>query len=223
MIITVSDFVKSDLVSNFKVPAGKVVRIYPGLNETYKVKEFKKPSKPFVLYLGVIEPRKNIVGLIRAFNLLKQNRAFRDLDLVIAGSFGWLIKDILKEKEQSPFSQNIYFLNEVSEEKALELYNTASVFVYPSFYEGFGFPPLEAQACGLAVVASENSVFEETLGKSALLVNPFRVYELASAIEAVLTNRNLSLDLRKKGLENVKRFNWSKSIDELILCLRLFQ
>jgi len=224
LIIAVSDFTKKDIVETLKIADEKVVRIYAGINPFYQPKKFSSALKPFIFYLGTIEPRKNIIGIIKAFNLLKTIPQFKDLELVIAGDKGWLYDKVLKEAETSPYSSAIKFLGRVSEEKAKELYNTASVFVYPSFYEGFGFPPLEAQACGLPVVTSNKTSFPEVLGKSAVLVDPYNVSEIASAVEAILTNSVFRQSLVSKGFENVKRFSWNKTAKELIsLCQKLYQ
>jgi len=224
LIITVSDFVKKDIIETLNIPEGKIVRIYSGVNPFYKPIKFPYPSKPFIFYLGTIEPRKNIVGIIKAFNLLKTISQFKDLELVIAGGKGWLYDKILKEAKKSPFYSSISFVGRISEEKARELYNTASVFVYPSFYEGFGFPPLEAQACGLPVIASNRASFSEILRDSAILINPDNVNEIASAIEALLTDNNIRNSLINKGFENIKRFNWNNTAKELIsICQKLCQ
>lgn len=223
LVIVVSDFTKKDVIETLNITEEKVLRIYSGVNPFYKPVKFPEPAKPFLFYLGMIEPRKNISGIIKAFNILKENRQFKDLELVIAGDRGWLYDKILKEAEESPYVSAIRFIGRVSEEKALELYNTASAFVYPSFFEGFGFPPLEAQACGLPVIASDQTSFPEILGKSALLVNPFRIYELASAVEAVLGTESLRKELRNKGFENVKRFDWRKTAKEFLSCLKSFE
>ncbi len=224
LIIAVSDFTREDILKTFKLRPEKVIRIYSGVNKFYQPKDFPLPSRPFILYLGTIEPRKNISTLIQAFNLLKKNnKKFQDFQLVLAGSFGWLYDKILKEAQESVYFSDIIFKGQVSEEEALVLYNTASVFVYPSFFEGFGFPPLEAQACGLPVIASDQTSLPEILGKSAILVNPHRVYELTSALEAVLTNDRLRKELKVKGFENVKRFDWDKTAQEFLLCLKSFR
>jgi glycosyltransferase involved in cell wall biosynthesis len=224
LVIAVSDFTKKDVIETLRLPEENVLRIYPGVNPFYKPVKFPPPVKPFLFYLGMIEPRKNISGIIKAFNIIKQKRQFKDLGLIIAGDKGWLYDKIFKEAEESPAGSAIRFVGRVSEEKTLELYNTASAFVYPSFFEGFGFPPLEAQTCGLPVIASNRTSFPEILGRSALLVNPISVPEIASAIEAILTNNTLHNSLVSKGFENVKRFNWDMTVRELIsICQKLYR
>lgn len=219
-IITVSDFTKNDLIETFVLPSERVVRIYPGVDPFYRPLNRPPAERPFIFYLGRIEPRKNLTGLIKAFNILKNDRNFKDLELIIAGAKGWLYEDIFKAAAASSYAKDIKFLGPVSRQMALVLYNQASVFVYPSFFEGFGFPPLEAQACGLPVVASDRASLPEILQDSAILVNPLNEEDLAGAIAKVVSDARLMANLIKKGLENVKRFSWSKASR---LCLKLFR
>ncbi len=230
-IITNSDYTSGDLVETLKLNPEKITRIYPGVNPFYKklskddinlirFRNEKELNKPFLLSVGTLEPRKNIVAAIRAFNFLKQSPAFKDIELIIVGPRGWLYDKILKEAESSPWQNKIRIWGRAAPEELLYLYNLASVFVYPSFFEGFGFPPLEAQACGLPVVASNRSSLPEALGKSAFLVDPWRVSELALAVESVLTNQKISETLKARGAENVSRFNWRDTAREVITLLR---
>lgn len=226
-IVAVSDFTAWDLAETFKLPAEKIIRIHSGINpvfrklasgETLDISEQVRclaETRPFVLIAGTtLEPRKNHIALIKAFNHLKEKAIFKDFALVIAGPKGWLFEDIFKEAGDSPFASDINFLGSVSENDLVWLYNNAAVFAYPSFFEGFGFPPLEAQACGLPVVASNRSSLPEILGSSALLVDPYRVGELTEALEVVLTKDSLRQDLIKRGLANAKRFDWQKTAND---------
>jgi len=138
----------------------------------------------YILYLGSGHKRKNIDGLKKAFKILKEKYKIRH-ELILAGA----------ERH-------------VSEEEKRELLNNAEVFVYPSFYEGFGLPALEAQVVGTPVVASNTSSLPEILASSALLVNPNKPEEIAEAIYKIIVNPSLKEDLIKKGYENVKRFSW---------------
>lgn len=219
-IVAVSDFTRQDVIETFGVPPEKVTAIHSGVNPFYRPLPELKKDRPFLLYLGTIEPRKNIIGLIKAFNIIKSNKIFRDLELTVAGAKGWLYGRIFKEAGASPYRSAIKFTGPVSQEEARTLYNQAALFVYPSFFEGFGFPPLEAQACGLPVVASNQTALPEILSHSALLVNPADIEALAAAMESVLTSPSRQATLRQKGFENVRRFNWPKTAQQ---CLKLFQ
>lgn len=176
--------------------------------------KFGLPEK-FVLFLGTIEPRKNVLGIIRAFEAWKRNPELsKDYHLVLAGFKGWSSKNVWRAISKSPCKNQIKYLGPVSEEEKFALYRSASLFLYPSFYEGFGFPPLEAMGCGVAVIASANSSFPEVLGDAALLVNPYDTNDIANGIEMILGNDNIREQFVGKGLEQVKKFSWQKAAEE---------
>jgi len=231
-IIANSDFTAQDLSETLKLDPKKITRIYPGVDDFYRqlpkndvrLSRFRNErglNRPFILSVGTLEPRKNVSALIRAFNYLKQSPGLKDLGLVIAGPRGWLYDKILKKTESSPYRDRIRIWGRATPEEILFLYNLASVFVYPSFFEGFGFPPLEAQNCGLPVVASNRSSLPEVLGNSALLADPWRISELALAIESVLRDHKMSEMLKARGFENARKFDWKKSAREVIALLKL--
>lgn len=220
-LIAVSEFTKSDLVDFFHIPEEKISVVYSGISEKFKKIDTKNPpktgrEKPFILYLGTLEPRKNIPAIIRAFNLLKKTPKMREFQLIIAGKPGWLWGEILSEVAKSPYAEDIIFKGPVNEAEKIALYSAASVFVYPSFFEGFGFPPLEAQACGCPVVVSERTSLPEVVGDSALFADPWRVGTLAEAIEKIISNERLKADLIERGYHNIKRFNWRKTAEETL-------
>jgi len=174
------------------------------------------PDK-FILYLGTVEPRKNIDGIIRGYNELRtMNHELGDYKLVIAGGKGWKSKNIYKEWELSKFKDDIKFLGYIDSADRAYLYNLAAVFVYPSFYEGFGFPPLEAMACGLPVVASYASSLPEVVGEAALMVDPYNINDIARALTEILTDDNLRKKLIARGLEQAKKFSWQKTAEEYL-------
>ncbi len=233
-IIAVSEFTKNDLVNLLGISPEKISVVYSGISEEFGKIAASSTSdlayrqagasevgarndhKPYILYLGTLEPRKNVPAIIRAFNILKNKAAFRDWQLVIAGRPGWLFEDILREISASPHKGDIVLKGAVSPEERVSLYNLAKVFVYPSFFEGFGFPPLEAQACGCPVVVSDRTSLPEIVGDSALLVNPWKVEDLANAVEEAALNNQLRGKLIKAGQENVKRFTWKKTAEETL-------
>ncbi len=226
-VITVSDATRENILDLFHLPEEKVVRVYPGLKKNCRplpknapalaaFREERHLQAPFFLYVGTLEPRKNIIGLVRAFNIVKAKPANRDLRLVVAGAPGWLYDKIFKEIKASPYSNDIVVWGPATEEEILNLYNLATAFVYPSFFEGFGFPPLEAQKCGCPVVASNRSSLPEVLGSSALLADPYRLEELALAMESAATDEELRKELIQKGFENSARFTWEKTAVEMM-------
>ncbi len=226
-IIAVSESTKQDLVDLYGVAEEKIKVIYSGVGEEFKkfsifnfqfsiVKQkYNLPDK-FILYFGTIEPRKNIVGLIKAFELLKENKKFNDFYLVIAGAKGWSYKNIFRAAKESKYASRIIFTDFVDPQDKVYLYNLASLFVYPSFFEGFGFPPLEAMACGIPVITSNNSSLPEVVGDAALMVDPFDVDELGWAMEEILTDEDLRQELIARGLERVKLFPWDKCAEETL-------
>lgn len=230
-LIAVSDFTKSDLINYFSLPPEKVVRIYSGINPIYKklpesdvgLLKFKKAARlntPFIFYLGLLERRKNIGVLLEAFNSLKKNPKFKSFKLVLAGAFGWGGAGIFSLAQESRFAKDIKFLGAISHIDALRLYNAAEVFVYPSFFEGFGFPPLEAQSCGTPVIASNRASLPEILGDSALLIEPWKTGELVSAIETVCLNSGIKKRLIQAGFKNIKRFSWQKAAAETLQVIK---
>lgn len=224
-VIADSDFTKSDIIRTFNIPEEKVMRIYPGITLPQNGQTPERSSaffnthsirKPYVLYIGTIEPRKNVYSIIKAFEIVKRNKQWRDLQLVLAGSMGWLYGDVLQAHRKSSFYDSIRIVGSISEKQKSFLYEHAEVFVYPSFFEGFGFPPLEAQSYGVPVIASNRASLPEVLHSSALLIDPWRIGECAEALEAVLNNEMFKMKLRKAGLENVKRFSWEKTTKEIM-------
>jgi len=223
-IIAVSESTKEDLISLYKIEPEKIKVIYSGVNKEFRIKNLelrikekikKKYGLPdkFILYFGTIEPRKNIIGLIKAFELLKSKSGFK---LVIAGAKGWLCQDIFKTAGESKYGQDIIFTGFIEEKDKPELYNLAELFVYPSFFEGFGFPPLEAMACGLPTIVSHSSSLPEAVGDAAIMIDPYNIDEMAWAMEMILLDNDLKERLVKKGIERAKNFSWQKCAEKTL-------
>lgn len=217
-IIAVSEYTKYDLITTLGVPESKITVVYSGIRPLLRklsaaeLQRLTPPpyydGRPFILFIGTLEPRKNILAIIRAWNIMKHHARFNDLLLYIAGAPGWSYKEIFCEAHLSPFYDSIKFIGPVDVAQELFLYNKCSAFVYPSFFEGFGFPPLEAQACGAPVIASNRTSLPETLGTSALLVDPWKVHELVDAITDCLDHSSTRASLIARGAQNAKRFHW---------------
>jgi len=217
-LIAVSQNTKTDIVELLGVAPEKVSVIHSGIDNSYfpvidiegleRVKcRYQLPEK-FILYLGNVEPRKNLGGLIRAYNELRDSRSdLSAVKLVIAGATGWKIGDIFKELLNSKYQEDIVFLGYVDKADKPAIYSLAAVFAYPSFYEGFGFPPLEAMACGTPVVTSNISSLPEIVGSAALTVDPHNVGAIANALGQILTDKELAQRLRQEGFKQVKQFN----------------
>ena len=226
IIVAISENTKVDLMELLQVPEEKIVVIYSGLNQELNdlspasINSFKSRheiNSRFILYLGAIEPRKNVAGLIEAYNLMRDRHfPLTEYQLLMAGASGWKNKHIYKKAEDSLYCDDICFLGYVSRQERDWLYANASLFVYPSYYEGFGFPPLEAMSHGLATITSDISSLPEVTGDAALLVNPYSALDLARAMETMLLDSDLRKRYAKKGLERSKLFSWSKTADNYL-------
>lgn len=238
LIIAVSENTKQDIIELVGIAPEKIKVIYSGNNVSKKdltedeKNIFNNEAAEFlaknnltgrlVLYLGTIEPRKNISGLIAAYNELRDKdiksgaNKFSDLKLVLAGASGWKNKKIYTEWRKSPYKNDIVFLGYISQKEKEILYNSAAVFVYPSYYEGFGFPPLEAMTYGLPVICSNISSLPEVVSDAALIINPFEIKEITEAMEMILSDEVLRQSFVKKGYERAKIFTWEKTAQEYL-------
>lgn len=230
-IVAVSQNTKCDLVEVLGLSKEKIKVIYSGNNyrqvaEQGNVANFSinnnylsqhQLQSGFILFLGNVEPRKNIIGLIHAYESLRNRRPdLAGKQLVIAGRRGWKSRRIFAAGEASVYKNDIKFLGYVSRREKEILYQSASIFVYPSFYEGFGFPPLEAISFGLPTVSSNVSSLPELLGKAALLVDPFNIKEISDAMEIALTDEAVRSRLVTLGKEQALTFSWLKTAQEYL-------
>lgn len=229
-VITDSQFTKSDLINSLGINESKIKVVYPGINTMFRplgrnnqaLKHFRSRYelfRPFILYLGTLEPRKNIRAAIKAFALLKKNPRFKELAFVIAGSPGWLYKDLMAEVKESRLENSVIFWGPVENHERVFLYNLAEVFIYPSFFEGFGLPPLEAQASGCPVVVSNRTSLPEIIGQSGLITDPWKTEAMKEALQNIIESRTVKDRLVKRGLENAGKFNWQDSAKRILACL----
>ena len=217
-VVVNCEFTKNELIDAYRVPAEKVTVAYPGVDpgvfyprsekEKEEVKKKYGISKPFILYLGTLEPRKNVPAVLKAYAGLPNRR---DFSLVLAGKKGWLYEEIFRTVGDLGLEEDVIFTGYVPEEDRPKLMSAAEVFVYPSFFEGFGMPVVEAQACGTPVIASNTTSLPEAVGDGGVLVDPKNISQLAEALEEVLSSGSLREKLVKKGLANARRFNWEDS------------
>jgi len=163
---------------------------------------------PYILYLGTLEPRKNVERLIEAFIQLKKKQI--NEKLLISGIKGWDYQSIFDKVASLGVEKEIIFSGFIPNELIPFLYNGASAFVYPSLYEGFGLPVLEAMACGVPVVTSNVSSLPEVAGDAAILINPYSVDELADGIWRILSDEELRNQCIEKGIERAKSFTWER-------------
>ncbi len=232
-IISVSKSTSADIAKIYGIDNKKIQTIKNSIPEHFRVidknnkilievkDKYSLPFK-FILFLGTIEPRKNIVGLIRAYNELQKfaeendDEDLKKYKLVIAGTKGWLNEAIFNEVRKSENKDKIMISGFIDDKDKTVIYNLASVFVYPSFYEGFGFPPLEAMSCGVPVITSNSSSLPEICNSSALMIDPDKPEEIFESLKILLLNREFRENMIKKGIENAKKFSWKKSAKETL-------
>ncbi len=217
MIITDSDSVKNEIELYLKVPETKIVRVYlasrkvfqpMSAEQTKDIRERLAVRENFLLCAGTLEPRKNLQMLIQAFEEVTRAGA-QPLQLVLAGQRGWLFSDLEKHLRTSAASANVLMTGHISDEELCALYSSCKAFIYPSIYEGFGLPPLEAMACGAPVIASRIPSVTEVLGSAALLVPPTSPLELTQALRELLKNEALRQELSAAGRKRATLFSWA--------------
>ncbi len=219
-----SAFTKSELVKYYNVQKGKIYVVPCGIDkEKYEEKRSVKPVKEkfgidgeYFLYLGTLEPRKNIVRLIKAYDeFRKENEKDILPDLVIAGGKGWMYDEIYEMVNKKHLEKWIIFTDYVSEEEKIALMQGALAFCFPSLYEGFGLPPMEAMACGTPVITSCTSSLDEVAGEAALKVNPESVQQIASALTKMHREEDVRQKLIEKGRKQAAKYTWENASDAL--------
>lgn len=225
-ILTPSEFSRRSIVDAYKVPEEKVVVVHnavsgkfrPMHRETAKAwvrNQFGIPG-PFVLTVGDIQPRKNHLGLIRAFEGLVASTPSLPHRLVMVGKETWFAPAVRKAAAKSKVADRIHFTDWVSDDDLRYFYGACECFVFPSFYEGFGLPILEAMACGRAVVCSSTSAMPEVANAAALLFDPKSPSEIARALRDVLLDDELRLRMERLGLQRASTFTWSRAARETL-------
>lgn len=221
VIIVPSRATAFDLKRFWGIPEQKIHIIPWGVSSNVRVSPREVRVSPrSVLFLGTVEKRKNVAGLLRAFEFLKQDPQFADVRLVIAGAMGWGSNVVKSKIQSSKFKNDIALCGYISDAGKSKLLAEASVFVYPSFYEGFGLPVLEAMAQGIPVVSGYGTSLPEVAGNAALLVDPRRPEEIAQAMQEILSDGRLAAELSRRGRERVAQFTWEKTAQRLLGVLR---
>lgn len=219
-VACVSRNTQKDLYKIFGYPKIKTQIIYCAASDKFKTlnKEIAEsvrtkcnlPDK-FILGVGTIEPRKNFIRLIKAFNAVK--RDVKDLNLVIVGERGWCCDEIYKLIKES---DGVVALGYVKSEDLVKIYNLATMLVFPSIYEGFGIPPLEAMKCSCPVICSNTSSFPEVCGNAALTTDPHKEKGIENGIRKILNNKDFAENLVKRGLVQAQKFSWDRSAKKLL-------
>lgn len=221
-IVAVSKNTKKDLVNLYKVAEEKIKVIYEGYETDPAQKncnldqdaKYGALNTSYLLFVGRIEERKNIIGIIKAFEILKEKFKIPH-KLLLAGSPGYGYENIMEYLSSSKFREDIIIAGFVNAEEKCKLFGRADVFLFPTFYEGFGIPVLEAQSMGVPVIVSNTSLMEEVAGRSAVFVNPNEPNEIAEKTNVLIKDKFYRDDIIKKGYENVKRFSWEKCASEI--------
>jgi glycosyltransferase involved in cell wall biosynthesis len=229
-ILADSESTRHDLMELMAAGEDKVTVIYPGVEPRFcpvldaqaltRVRARYELPQDFILGLGTLQPRKNFSGLIQAYDRLLRTSgdepAMQNLHLVIAGGKGWMYEDDLALVQRLGLAQRVRFTGFVDDKDLPALYSLASVFAFPSLYEGFGLPALEAMACGTPVVAADNSSLPEVVGQAAWLVEARDVEALAGALVALLTDELLRARLVDAGFEQARQFTWQDAANRLL-------
>jgi glycosyltransferase involved in cell wall biosynthesis len=228
-IVTISESTKKDMLKQFNhIPSTKIEVIHLGVNGvninnppghlTDHLSRYGLTEKKYFLYVGTLEPRKNIPGIIEAFNqVITANKEYtKNYKLVIAGQKGWFYKKIFKTAKKYHLEESVVFTGYVKGEIKQSLLANAFLFVYPSFYEGFGLPVLEAMAWGVPVITGNVSSLPEVAGDAALLIDPRQWQEIAEAMLILLSDHSRYENMSKKSLEQAKKFSWQKTAQKTL-------
>lgn len=218
-IITISDSSKDDIMKEYRVPEAKISVVPVGIKEIKEKNMTKKElvekyklQNPYILYVGTLQPRKNLVRLVEAFSKLKEDKT----ELVIVGKKGWQFEEILSAPEKYGVTDRVHFLQNVANVELPAFYEHAECFILPSLYEGFGLPVLEAMKYGCPVLTSDISSLPEAGGGAAEYFNPKSVDDITRTLEKVLSNKELREKMIKRGKEHIKNFSWEKSAEEVL-------
>ena len=224
-ILTVSEFSKQDIAKEFNFPKEKIFVTHLAAEDIYKplnkntcrkiILNKYGIDKDFILYVGGFSPRKNIIGIIEAFSLLKSNLK-RNLKLVITGKKGISYERYKNRADELGLSDSVIFTGFIPLNDLPIFYNASKLLIYPSFYEGFGLPPLEAMACGTPVIASNVTSLPEICGDSAILVDPSNIDSISYSIENILNDPILKDNLIKKGLLKSSNYSWENTAIDTI-------
>jgi glycosyltransferase involved in cell wall biosynthesis len=228
VVLADSKSTRNDVIELLGTDPQRVKVVYPGVEARFRpvedlhvlasVRQRYSLPRRFVLGLGTLQPRKNFRRLIDAYQLCR-NTACGDVELVISGREGWLYQPIFERVAELGLEKQVHFTGHVDDGDLPALYSLAELFVFPSLYEGFGLPPLEAMACGTPVVTSSGSSLCEVVGDSALLIDPTDVKGLAQAMSRVMSDQQLRAQLIEQGLRRARRFTWRRAAEELFTIL----
>lgn len=221
-ILTVSQNSKNEIMEFMNVSPDKIdiaspavdTNIFHPIKDCGWIKDKYKIPGGYILYFGTLEPRKNITSIIKAFKTVSEKNA--DINLVLAGQKGWMYEEIFRLIQDLHLQDRVVFTGYVPEEDAPALYSCAEAFVFPSLYEGFGMPPLEAMACGTPVIVSNTSSLPEVVGDAGILVDPHDIENISFEMDRLINDSEVRKTLSEKGLEQSRKFTWEDSARKVI-------
>ncbi len=217
LILSISEYTKKDIVGKYHVDPDKIHVTHLGVSDHFhpstqsEIRSLRKKYNlinPFILFLGAIEPKKNISTIIKAYHKIRQKNS--DIDLVIAGKKSWKYQEVFSLVDSLKLNENVHYLQFVPYEDLPILYSAASVFVFPSNYEGFGLPPLEAMKCGTPVIVSNKSSLPEIVGPGGVMVEPENYEDLATKILTMLDRDEIRDEQIQYNLARSKEFTWER-------------
>lgn len=222
-IIAVSEATRRDLINSYQLPPEKITVIYEAAAPRFRPQSpevvalaktrYKLPDR-YLLYVGTIEPRKNLSRLLHVWEKLYQKQEVPPL--VIVGKRGWLSGDFFAALEHSPAHKSVLLTGYVRDTDLPAIYAGATAFVFPSLFEGFGFPPLEAMACGTPVACSNVSSLPEVVGDAALTFSPMNTDAMAESLRRIVKDTDLQAELRKRGYRQAAQFSWDRAAQETL-------
>jgi glycosyltransferase involved in cell wall biosynthesis len=226
-IATVSEYSRQDLIRTYKLSPEKVAVTYNGIEshftpqpasseEAVETRRRFNISRDFLLAVGSLQPRKNLVRLIRAYAVLRRENSGFTPQLVIVGRKLWLADEIFAEVRRQRWAEDVILTGYVADEDLPKLYRAATAFVYPSLFEGFGLPPVEAMACGTPVVTSNVSSLPEIVGDAAILIDPCDEQALAAALLRIVNDQPLRARLREQGIVQAAKFTWRAAAEKTL-------
>jgi len=227
-IIAISKHTKADITHWLGVPPERIEVVYCGVEERFhslpaeEVLAFRRKKglpEQFLLHVGTLEPRKNLSLLLRAYARLRAAGG-NPPPLILAGARGWMCEGLFSQVEELGLGDSVHFPGYVRPEELPLWYNAATCFVYPSLYEGFGLPPLEAMACGTPVLSSNAASLPEVVGDAGLLLDPVDEEAWAHELARVLSRPELQRELAERGLDRARRFNWRRAAEETVQVYR---
>ncbi|AGY76811.1 glycosyltransferase family 4 protein [Clostridium autoethanogenum] len=222
-IIAITEFAKNEILKYYPMVNDKISVVYNGFNNfskepidvnniNQKILDLKNGK--YILTVSTISPRKNVDGLVKAFNLIKNKIC--DYRLVVAGKNGWLYENVYKLVDELKLNDKVIFTGGVNDDELKFLYKNAGLFAYPSFYEGFGLPPLEAMSYGIPCVVSNRTSIPEVVGDAAIKVDPYDLNKLGNKIVEVINDEMLCNNLRVNSNKTLECFSWKKCSIEMI-------